>query len=246
MIITLRTILLAMILCILSREVIAQDKTGLVAYWRFNEKQGDLVKDSSGNEHVGKIFKAKRVKGIEGNALEFNGVDSYVECDAKNINFSNKAITIVAWIKLSISDLNEALGLPGGVDDVHKMIVSKASPAWYLSCRKSIFFSPWLDGRQTYLESKKSISAGEWHQVACSWDAQSGQYRTYLDGKPDLDITRKGNSLGKNTRNILIGAYTAKSKKFFFKGAIDEVAIYDKALTPAEIADLYKKLHSNK
>jgi Concanavalin A-like lectin/glucanases superfamily len=237
-----KTMLLALTCASLtSWTTIAQEKNGLVAHWSFDEKQGEIVKDSSGNGYNGKIVKAKRVKGIKGNALEFNGIDSYVKCPAKDNKLNMvKAITIIAWIKLPVSDENKALGLPTGIAASHQMIVSKASPAWYFSCSKQKpFFSPWIKGKQTYYPGKKVVSADEWHQVACSWDAATGQYRTYLDGKMDVNIIRRGNALGNNKNDLIIGAYTVKNH--FLKGIIDEIMIYNKALTPQEIAANYKK-----
>lgn len=243
MVTTQKTMLLVLIfLSLTSWTTSAQEKNGLVAHWSFDEEQGEVVKDSSGNGYNGKIVKAKRVKGIKGNAIEFNGNDSYVECFTGDSNLSIvDGITIEAWVKISPGDLNSALGLPDEISDTHHMIVSKIGGAtWYLSIsRKSVFFSPWLNGKQTYLAGKKTISANEWYHIACSWDAGTGEYRTYLDGQIDVNMVYKG-VLGKSKQNLLIGAY-AKKGGFFLKGIIDEIAIYNRALTTQEIATNYKK-----
>ena len=222
-------------------QVIAAEKRNLVAYWSFDEKQGAVAKDSSGHGYDGKIFKAKRVKGVKGNALEFNGSDSYVECLTKDRNLGvARAITIMAWIKISSGDLNNALGLPGEIASTHIMIISKGRPAWYVSiAKRAVFFSPWIAGKQTYLVGQRFLSPDTWYHIACSWDAKTGQYRTYLDGQMDVNITRTKAYIGKNKNNLIIGG--THNKKYLFKGVIDEIAIYNKALTPKEIKANYKK-----
>ena len=52
---------------------------GLVGAWHFDEGQGNIAHDSSGNNNHGTIYGAKWVDGKFGKALEFDGVDDYVE-----------------------------------------------------------------------------------------------------------------------------------------------------------------------
>ncbi|MCX7727417.1 MAG: hypothetical protein N2053_11295, partial [Chitinispirillaceae bacterium] len=76
--------------------VIAEPK--IVAHWTFNEGEGDILYDSSGNGYNGKIFNAKWTDGISGKALLFEESESYVKIDSTE-PFKLQRYTIIALIK---------------------------------------------------------------------------------------------------------------------------------------------------
>ena len=70
--------------------------SGLVAYWSFDDS---TATDNSGNGHDGTIYDATPVLGVHGQALDFDGINNYVEVDnAPDLNPPN-AITLVAWYR---------------------------------------------------------------------------------------------------------------------------------------------------
>ncbi|MCD6165610.1 hypothetical protein J7K19_02730, partial [bacterium] len=74
---------------------------GLVAYWSFDEGTGNIAYDISGNGNNCTIYGAKWTKGKYGSALQFDGVDDYVEVPhSVSLNITD-AITIEAWINTS-------------------------------------------------------------------------------------------------------------------------------------------------
>ena len=58
------------------------DSSIIVGYWGFNEGNGDIVHDASGNGHHGYINGAQWVDGIFGNGLRFDGINDYIEIPA--------------------------------------------------------------------------------------------------------------------------------------------------------------------
>ena len=63
----------------------AQKDTGLIAEWRFDEGSGNIMKDSSSNGNDGTVHGAAFVDGISGYALNFDGIDDYVNVEHKEI-----------------------------------------------------------------------------------------------------------------------------------------------------------------
>lgn len=73
-------------------------REGLVAHWSFDDGEGEIAKDSSGNGNHGKVHGAKWVEGKTGRALQLDGVNDYVEIpDSRSLHPQN-AITVEAWI----------------------------------------------------------------------------------------------------------------------------------------------------
>jgi hypothetical protein len=72
----------------------------MVGYWNFDEGQGTIAFDTSGNENYGMIYgNPKWIEGIVGRAIEFDGIDDIVVVqDAPSLDVTSE-LTISAWIK---------------------------------------------------------------------------------------------------------------------------------------------------
>lgn len=78
----------------------AEDRHNLVLYFPFDEGRGDTVEDKSGNGNNGAVHGAKWVEGKFGKALEFNGVDSFVEVQDNDSLNPTGGLTVAAWVKV--------------------------------------------------------------------------------------------------------------------------------------------------
>jgi len=192
---------------------------GLVAYYPFDGN----TNDESGNGHHGTLhdFGAVWTTGkIEG-ALEFNG-GTYVEV-ANSADFNSlSALTIAAWV--NTSTFTWAQG-----------IVYKGDMYW------EPFFLR-LDGDSTvrgYVRNSSgtpisvsggSVSVNTWHHVAMAYDGAF--IRIYLDGFKVSSISQSGTTYS-DSESLFIGTW--------FNGIIDEVRIYNRALSESEIQELYNE-----
>jgi hypothetical protein len=84
------------------------------------------------------------------------------------------------------------------------------------------------------LNGSATINANEWHHVAAVYDGQ--KMCIYIDGKVDACKPWAG-GIAKNDFDVLIGE-NAQQKGRFFDGLIDDVRIYNYALSEKDIADL--------
>jgi hypothetical protein len=103
--------LIALLLTLLlSAPAEAQTEKGLVAYWSFDEGQGQTVRDASGLNHHGRIQGGtKWGAGRHGAALWFNGSDGLVElADPEGLNLAGDA-TFMAWVQTSSDDARDRL-----------------------------------------------------------------------------------------------------------------------------------------
>ncbi len=69
-----------LIVCFCLISLVNASDEGLVAYYSFDEGSGNVLHDLSGNENDGTIYGAKWVDGKYGKALEFDGINDYVDC----------------------------------------------------------------------------------------------------------------------------------------------------------------------
>ena len=205
---------------------------GLVGWWRFDEGTGSFANDSSGNGNSGNVNNALWVNGKYGNALQFNGTAlSYLEVpDAPSLRgFS--AFTILYWVNIPLGLESEA--------DTWFFKVGKAadwrewnlgwqgwSDSFTLSFNNETGTSQRYDGPPNYY-----LTANQWYHVVGTYD---GTYlRIYING---VELG-SGANVGSHTTQILndpvrITSGAADSGKSF---TIDEIRIYNRALSSAEI-----------
>jgi hypothetical protein len=83
---------------LLSAGIGVASATDLVGSWHLDEGSGTIAYDSSGNGNDGAIYGATWTTGKNGSALEFDGVDDYVNCgNDPSLNIADE-ITVIAWI----------------------------------------------------------------------------------------------------------------------------------------------------
>ena len=94
-------------------EAAPSGEPGLVGCWSFDEGDGNAVKDSSKSGHDGSISGAKRVKGVVGSALEFNGVSDFANVSSPGSGLVDKAVSVEAWIQSAGNNVNANLVFAG-------------------------------------------------------------------------------------------------------------------------------------
>ncbi len=213
----------------------------LVGYWRFEEGSGTSASDFSSYVNTGtlsgfdcttldcSIISGWTSAGKIGKGVTFDGVDDYlVVGDSPSLNPS--AITFTAWLKPNTASLQAyiAAKFDGG-----------PQPTYYfywdgITDRVSIGTNGTGGGER--FSSSVFTDNNAWVHVAVTDDA-SGNIRFYRNGVPAG--TPAAAAIGSNNKNLIIGARGAGGGAVgFFSGAIDEVAIYNRALSASEIAAL--------
>lgn len=211
----------------------------MVAYWKFDEGQGTTANDSAG-ENNGTVHGAEWTSGEFNNALSFDGVDDYVEVgDDPSLRFmQSSSFTISAWVMPVLETENSFIvcKMRGG---------GRRSVFGYLATWNSKISGFSFGGESSWKgyvltqTGRNSAPVGSWYHLVGVYDDKD--VRIYLNG--ELRSRRTFDlETGSTTpdKNLVIGAMSYDSKiKSFFGGKIDEVRIYDGALSDAEIWALH-------
>ncbi|HTB57330.1 MAG TPA: LamG-like jellyroll fold domain-containing protein [Polyangia bacterium] len=206
---------------------------GLVAYWNLDEGAGTSLGDQSGYAN-GLTLSASSFTGTvpttvtfsDPAAVAFNGTAyAHLASASTNLPAANGAVTISAWLKLgSTATVQDAVALgDGGSNGIKLGIQSVGSLA------------AWTWGTTpTTLGSTLAPSDGAWHQVTFTYDGANN--RLYLDGA--LKSTTAAAHQSGSTTVADLGSYDGTHELMAAGGAIDDVRIYNRALTGTEVSAL--------
>jgi hypothetical protein len=207
--------------------------TGLAAHYAFEND----TKDSSGNGNDGTIVgNPTWVAGAQGTALEFHGLGvsggggDYIDCGSGAGLDITGPIALSLWIR---PDADDPEGKATTTAPMAKAL-STASPSWSYQVRygwnspKPYMAFTFNTSPRAWVYVGQNLTKGEWSHIACSHDGTT--LKCYLDG-----IERDSTPMGQITSSpapVLIGS---DGWGCDWIGAIDEVAIYNRALSPSEI-----------
>lgn len=202
----------------------------LISEWKLNEANGTTTEDSVGNNDGALYNNPTWTTGYKGSALEFDGTDDYVEINGSSINdFNSKNITLSAWI------------YPHAFPNEWPRIIDRTYNgqfAFYLSGSGDMRVA--LNTLGTDCDTAISgcnIPANEWSHVVYSYD--SSHVAVYINGTQCGYITTPSGALDSSSSNIRIGQRADGSNRAF-DGIIDEIRIYNNALTAQEVEDLFE------
>ena len=228
-------------------DLYADLNEGLIAHWPLNEGQGSLTEDVAG-DHDGTVHGgAMWVSGVEGYALEFDGTDDYVEvADHDSLSFGNGSgdfpFTLSAWInRVAPSSFNViASKYRGGYPRRQEYALVLRDDD---TVRITAFDT--TDDYRLSLKSDVAVGAG-WHHVVATYDgsASANGLTLYIDGAEspatiELDDPRYV-AMHNTTEPFRVGAQVVGDGTLrFFQGVVDDVRVYDRVLSPAEVGELY-------
>ncbi len=234
--------------------------SGLVGMWSFSGKDTNwtsatagTTNDLSGNNNTGTMTNMSRntspVPGISGQALKFDGVDDHVSAGDPadgRLDTGTSDFSLSVWVYTPTKDNNS-----------HNIVVKWA----YNEIGNSGFGLVTRFGRYTMQmgiihgvgvcnailwygsnDSTNDLVAGVWEHVTATFD-RDGYARLYVNGAESYskDISASSACDLSNSYPFFIGSRGIEgSPDSFFNGSIDEVRIYNRALSASEITDLYR------
>jgi hypothetical protein len=198
---------------------------GLIGWWKFDETEGTVAKDSSGGNHNGTLAgNAKWAKGKIGGAIDLDGKSGFVKINDKAAFDIGGQITVGCWVNFRT------------VAGDYAAIVTKGDTSWRLSMLtgQPKFHTSVNDWNRIVLDGSTTVNANEWHYVTTVYNGKELCF--YVDGKVDTCKPWTG-GIGQNDFDVLVGE-NAEQKGRFFDGLIDDVRIYNYALSANEVAAL--------
>ena len=200
----------------------------LVAVWLFDENGGNTATDASGNAHDGKIIGAKRVQGKIGRGIEFDGNGNIVEIP-HHADFDLTEYTISAWIKTApTGKWQTVIGKEPVAGNPRNYGIFVAGNTKLLGVNYT------TAGAWKTAFSKTVAADSKWHHVAATFDGKV--LRAYFDGVMEGE-TKTEIPPDHNTEPVRIGRW-GNPRGDFWSGVLDEVAMFNQALTEDEIQDI--------
>ena len=210
-----------------------QMPSGLVAYWKFDEGSGSTASDSSGNSNNGTLENMNTstcwVNGKSGKALSFDGTNDYVAApSSSNLNVTG-GVTVEAWIKLNaVSKDQKIVGRRDGSAGGYLLGVYS---------NNKVEFEIRNATNTAYLNRNTSggtvLTAGQWYRVVGVYSDTDNYLATYVNGQLDREMTTTG-ALASTTGSLTIGKESSVNS-CYWTGVIDEVKIYNRALSASEV-----------
>ncbi len=223
--------------------------SNLVAHYKLDETTGTTAYDSSSNNNNGTLQNGMdaaidSIPGAVGTALSFDGVDDGAEVASfADLNIATDgSFSQFLWFKKSTDCGANA----GGDNEVMATRYGSGftNRTWWFGCEAS---SDALTIRFYGSSSSATVTGpviddGQWHHGGWIYDANVGEVRLYLDGT-EVNSQSYTLDVDMNLANPLcIGSYDAQcdDSRFYFRGKLDDVRLYNRVLTAPEIQNLYQ------
>ena len=203
---------------------VASPLSGLVAAYSFDEGAGSITTDVSGKNNSGTISNATwTASGKYGGALTFNGSNALVVIPpSTSLNVTN-AMTQEAWVYPTVSKASWST------------VMHRETDAYYLhaSCPDGAMLpasGATFNGTESYVAGASALPLNTWSHVASTYDGSS--LKIYVNGVLSSTKTVSG-SVQNNNNPLRIGGNYPYGQ--FFEGRIDDVRVYNRALSATEI-----------
>jgi type II secretory pathway pseudopilin PulG len=205
---------------------------GLVGYWHFDEGTSTLAYDASGNSNTGTL--ANGPTWQTGSNCEAGACLNFNSGSNQMVNVGNPAVlqisgpfTITVWVK------------PASISGILGIVTKEGSWTGYslsIESNKFRFFT--TANSQAYsIFSATTPTIGTWYHIAGVFDGQKNYI--YVNGVKENETSA---SMAANVNNNFIIGYGGYWPGGYFSGVIDEVRIYNRALSASEIKAIYNDL----
>ena len=201
----------------------------LAAHWKLDEVEGNIAYDSA-DDNYGTLSGNpiwQPDAGYVAGALQLDGIDDYISTN-NLLNPKFTEFSVFAWI---------IGGSPGQVVISQKNSFGGSGATWLgIDISNGSLITELTSPTTGLLESECVITDGQWHHIGFVWDRS---YRTlYVDGILAANDTVALTELKSSTGGMYIGVGKDLATASFFSGLIDDVRVYNVALSAEEVAAL--------
>jgi chitodextrinase len=196
----------------------------LVAAYSFNEGSGGTVTDSSGNGNAGVISGATwTTQGRFGQALDFNGINNLIVVAGSGSLNLTSGMTLEAWVYPTASQTG------------WRTVMQREVDAYFLNASTSAGAlrpggGATINGGVSTVTGPTAVPVGVWTHLAITHDGTTLTF--YVNGTAVATQSASG-AIETNANSLRIGGNVPYGE--FFQGRIDEVRVYNRSLSAAEI-----------
>jgi hypothetical protein len=210
-----------------SAQVSATPVRELVGHWKFDENAGSTAADASGNGNTGSLLNtpswvAPGKLGTSALLFGASSLESVTATNSSSLNSPVKAITICAWVNPSDWSGNRRIVQKGNADNQYRLLAENGVMKFH------------LNGVDTLTASLPPV--GVWTHIAAMWDGSTmvlhtnGVQQASQGAAGSITTTADLLAIAKKNGSGVVGDY--------FNGRLDDVRIYNRALSGVEIAML--------
>ena len=212
---------------------------GLVAEWSMDEGSGTNVSDSSGNNLNATAFNTSWVNGISGSALDFNGSNSRVNLPTSAFDDIDQEISVSMWV----------FGSPAQPRNDSTFYAENSSGQRVLNVHlpwsnSQVYWDAGFSGG-TYDRINKVANAsqfrGQWNHWVFVKNASAGRMEIYHNGS----LFHSGTGKVRSMSGVATARLGRQIDATSYDGVIDEVSLYNVALSASEVSDLYDSLNAS-
>jgi hypothetical protein len=208
------------------------DPKNLQAWWTFDTGAGTVARDESGHGNDGTIVgNPQWGTGTLGGALEFDGDGDRITLPAP-LPIGSSSNTVAAWIKVPVAGTG-SLGATERVGVILGNYPDNPNANWELGNAGQM--RAYWNGGQINVYGTADLRDDTWHHVAWVRDKAANASYLYIDGRQEAVIPTAGADVTFGTFHT-IGGDNRASGVPHFHGFLDDLRVYDAALSPAEIA----------
>lgn len=196
---------------------------GLVGSWSFNEGSGSVVNDSSTYANHGTLNNATWTAGFSGTGLSFDGDTDYIVVPNSTSLQINTSFSMGLWV-YPTGEASEKYLITLGEGDTNYSI--RETEDGYLQ-----FYLPGISPNQL---TGPKLPTGQWSHVVAVYDQENSQLKFYLNSVLIASKAVTGNISASSA-----ALYIGKNSTYDWQGVMDEVRLYERALTSQEVFQLF-------
>jgi hypothetical protein len=215
-------------------EGIHSQQTSDGIFWKFDEPAGSVVRDSAGNIDDRVDGFSRRVPGVAGQALEFDGYSTRIVRDAKSVPHLGDAFSLSAWVALNNYPWN-------WVPIVDQSADSQIGYFFGIDAFGHVGFDVAVNGVWQQLVSKQKLPLKKWMRLTATFDNKNG-LTIYINGEGDASLQTIGSFVQAEKTDLYVGRVRApripfeglespEPVKYSFDGYLDEIRIQNRAIS---------------
>ncbi len=209
-----------------------------ISHWKFDEGSGTTAYDSIGNNH-GTIYGATWTTGQFNSALGFDGVDDYVDMADTVKNYLETSYTVSAWIKTNTASSNKVISAYRHNIDANPVLFQLDH--FNEDIRLTVRDNSHNTAQAVYANV---LTTSTWYHIAGV--REENVLNVYVNGVSGIQGSETLGAI--NPDNLKIGAlqFAGNPPSNYFDGTIDDVIIFDRALSAEEIREISQPWIGNK
>jgi hypothetical protein len=215
--------------------------SGLIGFWQFDELTGTIANDSSGNGRFGNMYGGAVAKDLKvsagcitGGCAMFNGDVDYIDIGTSSAFGDSSGVSIVAWVRY------DGVFAGGKFPRIFSNLTGSNYNGMELAlddtASNKLYFQVGNSNTLNNAFADTAIATSSWYHVVGTYDGSTG--KIYINSELQEDTFSASNAIGASSLNFWIGGWPGSAGNNW-NGLIDEVRIYNRAISAEEVQSIY-------